>query len=258
MKKYTEVVAAGLPIFHTTDHGKTAMEMADSVEKTVAILKQRWGLGVPGGCQLRVLTDWHEFIDQTAPALYRGLVKLTMPLWRRRAERAFALAGGWMIPWRGRPVVGVKPPELLRPSESDLGRRLFVPVTDLLEKVRHLTCHELTHACTAHLRLPTWLNEGLAMRAVDHLVGRPTVLEETRTLAEVDPSVLRTRSYRRLAGRDHDALIRLYATGYWVTRNLDEESPDVLTAILQRRRPSREVLRSEELAFEQFRVQSAY
>ena len=38
-------------------------------------------------------------------------------------------------------------------------------VPNLLEKIQHLTCHELVHACTAHLRLPFWLNEGIAVDA---------------------------------------------------------------------------------------------
>ncbi len=154
------------------------------------------------------------------------------------------LAGGWSLPWKGRPAVGVKPPELMPNSETSLGARLFVRVEDPMEKVRHFTCHELTHAFTAHLRLPPWLNEGLAMRAVDHMVGRPTVLDETRALVEQDPSTLGTRSYRRLAARDHDALIRLYATGYWITRQIDENDPSELARILETRRPQPEVTRA--------------
>jgi hypothetical protein len=121
-------------------------------------------------------------------------------------------------------------------------------VPDLLEKVRHLTSHEFTHACTAHLKLPPWLNEGLAMRAVDHMVGYPTVLEATRALAHRDLAALDSRSYRRVGPGDQDALIRLYATGYWATRQLEEERPGVLDELLQRRHSVREVTRRVEAA----------
>ncbi len=56
-----------------------------------------------------VPTDRKEFLDQTVPSPLRLLLKLTKPLWPRRVERVFPLAGGWMMPWRGRPSVGVIP-----------------------------------------------------------------------------------------------------------------------------------------------------
>ena len=159
----------------------------------------------------------------------------------RRVEQAFDLVGGWTIPWPGRPAVGVKPPELLAPPGSNLGDALFVPVPDPLEKVKHVTCHELTHAFTAHLRLPPWLSEGLAIRAVDHLVGEPTVLPETRTLAETDPSALGSASYRNPGPENRRALLELYASGYWLVRDLEELCPSVLLHGLARRRSVRDV-----------------
>jgi hypothetical protein len=128
-------------------------------------------------------------------------------------------------------------------STSRLGERLFVAVSDPLEKVQHLTCHELTHACTAHLRLPPWLNEGLAMRTVDHMVGYSTILETTRAMVQFDQSVLSSRAYRRIKPNDYDSLIRLYATGYWVTCQLEESHPTTLGELLKRKRSIREVTR---------------
>ena len=248
MNEEQRVLASAIPVVFHAEHREAGLAMAEVVERTGELLRS-WGLRPPLHSEIRVLTDWAEFIDRTAPAWLRPLLALTRPLWRGRAERAYALAGGWMIPWPGLAVVGVKPPELLAHSEPSLGDRLFVPVPEPLEKVRHLTCHELTHAFTAHLRLPAWLNEGLAMRAVDHLAGRPTVLEETRDLVGHHWSELETRAFRRIAAADHDALIRLYATGYWVTRRLDEERLEVLQGLLERRRPRREVLRTVEGAY---------
>jgi hypothetical protein len=184
-----------------------------------------------------------EFVDQTVPKSLYHLVNLTKPFWQPRAQRAFTLAGGWMLPCRGCLAVGVKPPELLVRSTSRLGERLFVAVSDPLEKVQHLTCHEFTHACTAHLRLPPWLNEGLAMRTVDHMVGYPTILETTRAMVQFDQSVLSSRAYRRIKPNDYDSLICLYATGYWVTRQLEESHPTTLGELLKRKRSIREITR---------------
>jgi hypothetical protein len=171
------------------------------------------------------------------------MISLTKPIWRPRIDRTYALAGGWMLPWPGRPAIGVKPPELLVSADRRLGERLYVPVPDLHEKVMHITGHELTHAYTAFLRLPSWLNEGLAMRAVDHLAGSDTILDETRGCVRADPASLGSRAYRRLAERDHDALVELYATGYWLTRQLDDGEGGRVKELLKRRRTHRRINR---------------
>lgn len=243
MTKYKRIETVGIPIIHSSEHAEVAATMAEAVEKTVSVVARYWNLSIPKGCEVHVLTNFEVFVNQTVPKRLRWLVSLTKPLWRRRAERAFMLSGGWMIPWRGCPSVGVKPPELLAQSKLKLGERLFVRVPNLWEKIQHLTCHELVHACTAHLRLPFWLNEGIAMRAVDHMVGYPTVLKETRSIIQFDESFLSSRSYRRLKPSDYDILIQLYATGYWVTRQLEEKNPSILVDLLKRKRSVREVTR---------------
>jgi len=176
MMNNMQIEVAGTPIIYKADYSRTAIAIAEAIEKTVSVVSNYWNLRVPKGCEVHVLTDWEEFVDQTVPKYFRFIVNLTKPLWRSRAGRAFMLAGGWLLPWRGRPSVGVKPPELLAQSKSELENRLFVEVSEPLEKVRHLACHEFTHACTAHLRLPFWLNQGIAMRTVDYMVEYTTVL----------------------------------------------------------------------------------
>ena len=239
--EFMQIEVAGTPIIYTERHSATALAMAEAVEKTASIVARHWNLTVPKDCQVRMLENWEEFVDNTVPKRLRLLVKLAKPFWRRRAERAFSLSGGWMLPWRGHPSVGVKPPELLIQSETRLGEKLFMMVSDPLEKVKQLTCHEFTHACTAHLRLPPWLNEGLAMRAVDHMVGHPTVLEKTQDIIRFDKFALNSQSYRRIKPGDHDAIIQLYATGYWVTRKLEKENPAVLIDLLKHKRSIRKV-----------------
>jgi hypothetical protein len=243
MTNYERVDVMGVPVIYPAKYHDSGMAMAEAVEKTIAIVTEHWHLAVPKGCEVHVLTDLDEFVDQTVPKSLYHLVNLTKPLWQPRAQRAFTLAGGWMLPWPGCLAVGVKPPELVVRSTSRLGERLFVAVSDPLEKVQHLTCHELTHACTAHLRLPPWLNEGLAMRTVDHMVGYPTILETTRAMVQFDQSVLSSRAYRRIKPNDYDSLIRLYATGYWVTCQLEESHPTTLGELLKRKRSIREVTR---------------
>ncbi len=70
------------------------------------------------------------------------------------------------------------------------------------------------------------------------------MIESTRSLAQFDLAALDSRSYRRVKPGGHDALIRLYATGYWVTRRLEEKQPSVLVELLKERRSVREVTRT--------------
>jgi hypothetical protein len=100
------------------------------------------------------------------------------------------------------------------------------------EKVRHITCHELVHAFTAHLKLPMWLNEGLAMVTVDKLHGEPTVQLETIETLDRPPHDAGPGRYRKLTLRDPDAVVYHYVRGYWITRYLDETQPELLRSLL--------------------------
>ena len=250
MKGRLHTDAAGLPIFYQPEDIETAEAMAEAVEKTAQLLSHRWHLPTPLGCRLFVLTGWQDFIDQTAPRFLRPFIALTRPLWASRIAQVYDFAGGWMLPWGKRPSVGVKPPRLLERSDTSLGKRLFLPTPDLLEKVKRITCHELTHAFTLHLRLPPWLNEGVAMRAVDHVVGHPTVRPETREFVDADPGVLRAQAYRRTLRAGDDALLQLYASGYWLTRMIDEGTGAELARVLRSRGSRREHSRLAASAFE--------
>ena len=235
--------AAGFPVFFPESHRHFAENIAAAVEDTARFLEDQWNLRPPSDCQIHVLTDAFRFIAETVPGRLRFFVALSKPLWQGRAERAFGIAGGWMLPWPGRMAVGVKPPELLASSKTRLGERLFEPVLDPLEKARHITSHELTHAWTAQLRLPAWINEGLAMGAVDHVVGYTTIREETSNRVLEDLSALDHKAYHRVTSTDHEALLSLYATGYWLTRRLEDQAPDTLRKLLMHRRSHSEANR---------------
>jgi hypothetical protein len=48
-----------------------------------------------------------------------------------------------------------------------MGESIFAKEENPEQILLPIVCHELTHACSSHLDLPTWLNEGLAMVSVD-------------------------------------------------------------------------------------------
>jgi hypothetical protein len=43
----------------------------------------------------------------------------------------------------------------------------------------NITCHELIHACSVHLRLSMWLNGGVDAVLVDRSAGGPTIRWKT-------------------------------------------------------------------------------
>jgi len=73
---------------------------------------------------------------------------------------------------------------MIEKSDRSIGARLFVEEPDINNKIQHFTCHELVHACSSHLRLPMWLNEGIAMVTVDRFVGEQTVRMDTLDLVK--------------------------------------------------------------------------
>jgi len=88
---------------------------------------------------------------------------------------------GLTMRYRGGPAVGVKPTRLWDMREDSVGRRIFYPLGADMLRLRNIVCHELTHAYTAHLHLPLWLNEGMAMITVDRFLERETVRHSTET-----------------------------------------------------------------------------
>jgi hypothetical protein len=117
--------------------------------------------------------------------------------------------------------------------------RLFVHEDDPNAKAQQITCHELTHACTAHLKLPAWLNEGLAMVTAEHFAGKPLVEESSRALLAQPADIGGSVSKQAAKPGGLDAIVALYARGYWRTRYLEETRPGLLRAVLtQPRHPS--------------------
>jgi hypothetical protein len=132
-------------------------------------------------------------------------------------------------------VVGVKPPRLIQTGDRSLGEKIFIQDRNVNEIVQTVTCHELTHAFTFHLKLPTWLHEGLATLAMEHYLGRPIVRQETlEYLAHLTPANSRSRR-EKLRVEDQQLLISQYARGYWLTRYIDETQPELLKELLSRR-----------------------
>lgn len=220
-----------------------AEQLLPAAARTMQVLEDLYGVEPPGDCRVYVMRSWSRMFFDAANWPWRVYLALIYPLLALRARRIWPIAGGWAFPLGRRQVVGVKPPDLLEAAAaSGLGDRVFIPAASMSEKMLHVAAHELTHAATGVIRHHTWLREGLAMRVVDHVAGRPTVKAETvHALAQPDRNMQAGR--RRLNVSDTDAFIYTYVRGYWITRFLDEAHAGLLKDLLAARRSTAQLER---------------
>jgi len=66
----------------------------------------------------------------------------------------------------------------------DAGCSHYVTVSTDLRSIEPVIAHEMTHGCLAHLPLPLWLNEGLALNTERRLVGKDSSLYTPQEMRE--------------------------------------------------------------------------
>ena len=225
----------GLTLFFDDAEQDSVVLISQACEDSMRLLREHLGLDTPKDCRVYIMTSWLDFMFRSAPWPWKVLLAMTIPLWAFRAKKIWALAGGWEQRFGQRRAVGVKPPRLLLLANRRIGDRIFVHRENIFEKVQSITCHELTHAFTSHLHLPTWLNEGLAMVMVDRFFEQPTVLSETLEILARSSDKHIAGGRQKLRIEDEDALVYLYVYGYWLTRYIEETRPGLLKDLLLRR-----------------------
>ena len=225
----------GLTLFFDPEEGEAAQIIGQACEKSVRLIHECWGLATPLDLRVYVMTSWLRPMLHAAPWPWRILLGAALPLWGLRAWRLWTVAGGWAQQFGRRRMVGVKPPRLIQSSDRSIGERIFAKQDDIDSKAQQVACHELTHAFAAHLRLPVWLNEGLAMVTVDRFMGWPTVKEGTLAALARSPGAVSSGRYPRFTTRDSDAIVYLYVRGYWLVRYIEETRPGLLKGLLTRR-----------------------
>jgi hypothetical protein len=214
----------------------TAEVMAEACFAALQMAKSTWGLDPPADCRLYVMTSWRGFIFQSAPWPWRVMLALNYPLWSGRARRTWPYSAAWTQRYGKRVAIGIKPPRLLDTSDKSVGVHMFVEEKDPVAKIRHLTCHELIHAASAHLRLPPWLNEGLAAVSVDHFMGKATIRPESLDLVRRVQPKAAPPSYRAMARFQGELLAYHAVRGYWIVRFLEDRHPGFLRSLLGERR----------------------
>lgn len=234
----------GLTLFFDPQDRDAADLIADACRRSVALIRECWGLERPKRCRVYVLRSFLHFMFHPLPWRWRILMGALLPFWYSRLKKMWAFVGGWTLPRRNRPAVGVKPPRLLETTDRRIGARIYIKEEDVRQKVDHIACHELVHAFTAHLKLPMWLNEGLAMVTVDRFFGAPVVKPGTVELLACPPKDAGPGKYRNLLKMDDDTVVYHYVRGYWITRYLEETRPGFVKGLLTTRRRHPEIERT--------------
>lgn len=222
----------GITIATNPQEQETVELIEKTCERALQLAQEMWALDPPNYCHMHVMTSWWRFFFQAAPWHWKVLLAVTFPLWAARARRTWPYAAAWTQRLGRRVVIGVKPPRILERSDISIGIRMFVEEKDMSIKLQHVICHELIHACSAHLQLPMWLNEGIATVTVDHYWDKPTILEETLELLRDYQPKTPPPTYRQLSHMQGAAIVYHTTRGYWLTRYLHEQHPDFLRHIL--------------------------
>lgn len=227
----------GGTLFFEAGDEEAAIRIGEICDESARLITDCWGITPPKQYRAYVLTSYIRFMFHAAPWPRRILFAFLVVFWWKKIKRMWKWIGGCTHRWKRRPAIGVKPPRLLELADKSIGERIKttrVP-EDMDNKLRMITCHEMTHAFTAHLRLPMWLNEGVAMVTVDRFLGEVTVKRET--LETLGSSTCRKPGeYRNILKMGADALVYNYVRGYWITRYLEETHPRFLREMLGRRR----------------------
>jgi hypothetical protein len=189
------------------------------------------------------MNSWMSFMFQSAPVGWRILLAFNLPFWAQRSRRLWEFSAAWTMYYGQRAVIGIKALYLLDDTPQRDGIHLYENEPDPEHKMCHLTCHELTHACAAHLKLPNWLDEGLAELTVDDCMANCTVRTETLDLLRGYSPKTRPPTNPELAMMDGEAMAYHSVRSYWLLKYLQElhpgflkynlSSPDVAELVLE-------------------------
>lgn len=239
-------IIAGISLFFDQAELETTQLIRTACERSTDVLCHHWGLSAPSDCRVYVMTSWPRFLFHSAPWPWKIYLASTFPLIAWRARMTWAFAGGWSLSYGRRRVAGIKPYRLIALANRSLGDRIYLPQENPDERVQAFTCHELTHVFTFHLKLPAWLNEGLATLAMEYYLDRRIVRGETlEQLAHLPQG----KGAERLRVDKPEALIAQYLRGYWLTRCIDETRQGLLKELLSKRHGQRALAEKVASAF---------
>lgn len=235
------IIIGNITILFDANEGPAANLFADASIKSAPVIYDMWGLRIPPKCKIYVMTSWRQFRFHSIPWYKKIIFLITFPVQYFKNNKEWPKIGGWAYPHQ--PIIGLKTPALLDKQDKGIGQKIYVQETDLNKQAQKYLCHELTHACSSHLKLPLWLDEGIAMYTVDEFTGTPTVKGETLKLLNTYPHKHKLLNYHNLMNSDIDGIVYNYVRGYWLTRFLEKRYPGFLVTLLRERQNELELVR---------------
>jgi hypothetical protein len=223
---------SGLTLYYDPVEKEAADQLLAAAERSIQTITSSWLLPVPEDCRVYLMDSWPSCVFLGAPLGTQLVLGITLPLWYRDYKMRWTYAGGWSQRYGKRQVVGIKAPRLIADTPDAMGESLFVKEEDPAQKFLSIVCHELTHACSAHLVLPGWFNEGLAMVSVDYCLGKQTVLSSTIDLLDAGGNGGDPAERLNMKTQSREQIILLYVRGYWLTRYLAENYPELVKGLL--------------------------
>ena len=229
-------IVDGITLVFDAREQEAADLIGDAAARSVRLIQKCWGLEAPKTCRVYVMTSWLHFIFHSASWPMRVLYAATLPFWYTKTKKLWPSIAGCTQTYQRRPAIGVKPPRLLDTADRAIGQKIYIQEDDTSRKVQGVVCHEMAHAFSAHLKLPLWLNEGIAMVTVDRFFERPTVKPETIGMLQAGSLGRKPAEYRHLFRMKADETAYQYVRGYWLTRYLEDRCPDLMRSLLSHRR----------------------
>ncbi len=209
---------------------ETTSLLREACCQAVDFLPNTWSLNIPN-CYVYVTARWQTIMLEQPPLLHRSLRRAfftVRPKRRTLMDRLWTRSAGWFQRYGKVCFIAIKP--LSEFQKMNLANnQLYTPMT-YHEKFSNTLFHELTHAFTAHLKLPLWLNEGVALLSAEKALGYGMVKEET---LEYLTTPQRSLNYYQLPKLSNEQFLYQYAKGYWLTRYLQEQHEDVLKQLLR-------------------------
>ncbi len=221
-----------IKLIYSSSETATANLIAEAIEKSLRLAGELWGLDPPADCRIYVMTSWLGFIFHSSPFVWKPVLALTFPLWLSRIRRTWRYSAAWTQRYGLRAAIGIKPGRLIEKSDRSVGVRMFVEEKDPDMNVRQVACHEIVHACSAHLWLPVWLNEGIATITADKFLERQTIRDDTLQFVKEYQPKKSPPTYRELSRMSGEAIAYHGSRSYWLVRFLEEEFPGFLKEAL--------------------------
>ena len=237
------MVVSGVPVFHRAQDRDVARQLGEAADQATQFLRRYWNLEPPAHYRIYVMDSLIAFRLHAAPRHLRLLLGLLLPLWYRNAMKLWPRVGGLTEPYQSSPAIGIKPPRLQETADRSLSEQYMLHEPDVSTRLRGMLCHELMHAFTAHLSLPMWLNEGLALLSVERFLKKPIIRPDAAALLKPRGEGKPPSNYRRISHLDNGQLAYDYARAYYITRLLDETQAPFLRDLLAERRKDDDIRR---------------